>query len=59
MLDGVVDFSKFEIKLFKLNSICKLIRAGNEEPKKRKRTAYEGPQQAILYECEKKFTLTN
>ena len=50
--DGVVDLSKFEICLFNDKNICKIIRDGNEKPNQRKRTAYDGPQQAIFHECE-------
>ena len=40
-------------------TICKIIRDGNEQTKQRKRAAYDGPIQAIFYECEQKYTLTN
>ena len=36
----------------KYQSICKVIRDNNEMSNQRKRAAYDGPQQAIFYECE-------
>ena len=57
--DGYVDLSKFEIKTHKTKTIFKIIRDGNEQPNKRERPVYSGPEQAIFYECEQKITLKN
>ena len=52
LIVGLVDLSKFEIKTYKTKATYKVIREGNEEPNKRKRPVYSGPEEAIFYECE-------
>ncbi len=59
LIVGLVDLSKFEIETFKTKATYKVIREGNEEPSKRKRPVYNGPEEAIFYECERNLQLTN
>ena len=47
------------METYKKKEIFKIIRDGNEQPNQRKRVAYDGPRQAIFYECEQKYTQTN
>ena len=35
------------------------MREGNEQPSKRTRPLYNGPKEAIFYECEQGYKLTN
>ena len=50
--DGKVDLSKFEIEIENNQKVFKIIRDGYEQPKKRERPVYSGPEEAIFYECE-------
>jgi hypothetical protein len=59
LIVGLVDLSKFEIETYKTKTTYKVIREGNEEPSKRKRPVYSGPEEAIFYECEQNHKLTN
>ena len=59
MIDGKVDFSKFEIKIYGTSKAYKVIRDENNDPSKRKRPVYSGMVEAIFYECEQNFTLKN
>ena len=43
IIDGLVDFSLFEITIYKTNNRCKVIRAANEEVNQKIRPAYRGP----------------
>lgn len=56
MIDGLVDFSKFEIKISQTKKIYKVIRDSNEDLRKRKRPVYSGIVEAIFYETEQNFT---
>ena len=48
MIDGLVDFSKFEIEIFQTRKIYKVIRGSDEDPRKRKRPVYSGIVEAIF-----------
>jgi len=56
LMDGLVDFSKFEIKISQTRKIYKVIRDSNEDLRKRKRPVYSGIVEAIFYETEQNFT---
>ena len=45
--DSIAYFSKFEIKIYRLNTIHKIARFGDEEPHQRKRPVYSGIKEAI------------
>ena len=59
VMDGFVDFSRFEIEIFSNKKIYKVIRNPNEDSSKRKRPVYSGITNAIFYECEQKLTSKN
>ena len=50
--DGRVDLSKFEIEIRNSKVVLKVIRDDNKSLIKRERSAYNGPEEAIFYECE-------
>ena len=57
--DSIADFSKFEIKIYGLNSFHKIARFDDEEPHQRKRPVYSGIKEAIYKKLENGSNQTN
>ena len=57
--DSLADFSKFEIKIYGINSFHKIARIDDEEPHQRKRPVYSGIKEAIYKKLENGSIQTN
>ena len=54
-----MDFSKFEIEIYRRRTFHKIARYDNEEPHQKKRPAYSGIKEAIYKKMENNLTQTN
>ena len=54
-----MDFSKFEIEIYRRRTFHKIARYDSEEPHQRKRPAYSGVKEALYYKLENLLTETN